>query len=200
VVETAMNPKVTAIMVILLLAGGSYLYFFELQTDPEETSGGAVPIHEREYGEYDLVGLEVVGSHSSAYFARAAEASTQGWAMLWPEAWPPDQIDQVRVNGSAYRLGRLTASQIITGVTDLAQYGLAPARLTVTLTISNGEEITFFAGAQTAVNDNRYLQRTADDQTVYLVYGLAVDELQRLLDDPPLASAPLPATTATAVR
>ncbi len=195
-----MNPKVTAILVTLLVLGGSYVYFFELEAGPEATDNRAVSIHQREYGEYDVVGLEVVGPDSSAHFARAAEASSRDWQMLRPTAWPPDRIDQVRVNGSAYRLGRLTASQIITGVTDLAQYGLAPPDLTVTLTISNGQKITFLAGAQTPVNDSRYLQRAADDQTVYLVYGLAVDELQRLLDDPPLASTPLPPTTATAVR
>jgi len=141
-----------------------------------------------------------MGPHSSARFVRATETPTQDWEMLRPDAWPPDQIDQVRVNGAAYRLGRLTASQVITGVTDLAQYGLAPPELTVTLTISNGEKITFFAGTQTPIDDNRYLQAATDNQTVYLVYGLAVDELQRLLDDPPLAPTPLPAASATAAR
>jgi hypothetical protein len=195
-----MNPKLTAIMVILLVGGGSYLYFFEWQTAPVETDSGAVSIHPREYREYDLVGLEIAGPRGSVHFARAAEAPTQDWAMLQPETWPPNRIDQVRVNGSAYRLGRLAASQVITGVTDLAQYGLAPPALTITLTISNGETVTVFTGAQTPVNDNRYLLRAADDQTVYLVYGLAVDELQRLLDDPPLVSASPVAATATTVR
>jgi len=192
-----MNPKITAIFVILLLVGGGYVYFFELQASPEETGGSAaVSIHEREYGEYDVVELELVGPRSSVHFSRTGQAPTQDWEMRRPDSLPPDQIDQVRVNGAAYRLGRLTASQAITGVTNLAQYGLAPPELTVTLTISNGEKITLFAGTQTPINDNRYLQRAADEQTVYLVYGVAVDELQRLLDDPPLASAP----AATAVR
>jgi hypothetical protein len=189
-----MNPKVTAVMVILLVAGGGYLYFFESPARPPETGDRAVSIHPRGYGEYDLVGLELVGPHGSAHFARAAEASPGDWAMLRPESGPPGRIDQVRVNGSAYRLGQLMASQVITGVTDLAQYGLAPPTLTVTLTISNGEMITVFAGAPTPVNDNRYLRRAADEQTVYLVSGFAIDELQRLLDTPPLA------TTAPAVR
>jgi hypothetical protein len=197
VVETAMNPRITSILVILLVVGGSYIYFFEWQSVPAEIGGEAALLYPRAYGEYDVVGLEVMGPHRSAHFARAAETTTQDWAMLRPEPWPPDRIDQVRVNGAAYRLGRLTASQAITGVTDLAQYGLGPAILTVTLTISNGQTITLFAGAETPVNHNRYLQRAAEDQMVYLVNGLAIDELQRLLDDPPLAASP---PAATAVR
>jgi hypothetical protein len=182
------------------VVGGSYIYFFEWQTGPAETGGEAALLYPRAYGEYDVVGLEVMGPHKSASFARTVETPARDWEMLRPEPWPSGRVDQMRVNGSAYRLGRLTASQVITGVTDLAQYGLAPSALTVTLTISNGETITLFAGAQTPVNDHRYLQRAPEDQRVYLVNGLAVDELQRLLDDPPLAPASPPATVTTPVR
>jgi hypothetical protein len=199
-VETAMNPKLTAIFVGLLVVVGGYIYFFELEDNPAKTGQAAPSIYDREYGEYDVAELEVVGPRRAVHFARTAEMSTQDWEMLRPQAWPSDQIDQVRVNGVAYRLAHLVASQTITGATNLAQYGLAPPELTVTLTISNGKKITLFAGTKTPINDNRYLQNGADEQTVYLVSGVAVAELERLLDKLPVVSAPLPDITTTAVR
>jgi hypothetical protein len=82
----------------------------------------------------------------------------------------------------------------------LAQYGLDPPKLTVTLTISNEQKITFYAGAKTPVTDSRYLRPETDDQAVYLVFSFALDDLERLVQEPPLKPTPLPALTPAATR
>jgi hypothetical protein len=92
-------------------------------------------------------------------------------------------------------MGKLTASQVITGVTDLAQYGLDPPELTVTLTISDGQKIILYTGAETPVDNNRYLRPAVADHSVYVVFGFAIDDLRRLLDDPPLTPVPRPTIT-----
>ncbi|MEW5957426.1 MAG: DUF4340 domain-containing protein [Chloroflexota bacterium] len=193
-----MNARTTLILLIVLAVLGGYVYLFELEGN---NSGGDEPpaIWGTPYSEYDIVELEIFGPASIAHFARTQETLTQDWAMLQPSPLAPDQLDQARVNGAATRLGQLTASQVITGVTNLAQYGLDPPELTTTLTISNGQKITLYAGAVTPLDENRYLQINSDPQSVYLVFGFAVDDLLRLLAGPPLKPArPVVSTPATA--
>ena len=194
-----MKPKVTLALVIVLVALGGYVYLFEIRPNRnDETDSDLIQIYGREYSEYDIVELEIEKPQDAAHFTRTNETSAQAWAaqewvaqewaMLLPTPLPPDKIDQVRVNGAATRMGHLTASRVITDVTNLAQYGLDPPELTVTLTISNGRKIMLYTGAATPVNNNRYVRLAGDDKTVYLVFSFAVDDLRRLIDEPPFAS------------
>jgi hypothetical protein len=195
VVEAAVNSRITLILVILLAALGGYIYLFEMQSDEDESSRPDELLYDRAYGEYDIVELEILGPQGKAHFARTDQTLTQDWEMLQPNSLPPDRVDQVRVNGAATSLGHLTSSQVITGVADLAQYGLDPPDLTVTLTISDGQKITLLTGAETPVNDSRYLRIVDGDQSVYLVLGFAVDNVHRLLDEPPLKPTLSPTVT-----
>jgi hypothetical protein len=182
-----MNPKATRLLIIMLAALGGYVYFFELDANEQPPTNSAMPLHQRAYGEYDLVGLRVERAGSPPFqFVRTAAGPGREWAMVAPNQLAPNQLDQVRVNGAAVRLGQLRASQLITAVTNLAQYGLDPAELTVTLTISDGSHITLYTGAETPVNDQRYLRTATNGHTVYLVFGFAIDDLLRLWETPPL--------------
>jgi hypothetical protein len=188
-----MNPKVTAGLVVLLAALAGYLYFFEGSRSNEKAQpDSSLTLYHIKYSEYDIIELQIEGAQGQAHFARTDQTLTQDWEMLRPTPLSPDEVDQVRVNGAANRLGSLTASRAITNVTDLAQYGLDSPELTVTLTISNGQKIILYTGDETPVNENRYLRTAEDNQTVYLVFGFAVEDLHRLIDEPPLA--PLPAS------
>ncbi len=190
-----MNPRASLILAIVLAALAGYIYFFELGADTEKVDARAVPIYGPTYGEYDIVELEIVRPQATAHFVRTNQTLTKDWEMLLPIPAPPDRLDQARVNGAATRMGKLTASQVITGVTDLAQYGLNPPQLTVTLTISNGQKIILYPGDETPINNNRYLLTAVDERSVYVVSSFAIDDLRRLLDDPPLTPAPRPTIT-----
>lgn len=191
-----MSPRVTLILIIVLVALGGYIYFFELhgssQPNPGGSGGNSIQIYDTAYGEYDVIELEIVGPTGMAHFSRTKGSLTQDWEMLLPTPMPPPQVDQVRVNGAAMRMGRLTANQVITEVNDLAQYGLDPPELSVTFTISNGKKITLYTGSETPVADNRYIRTATDDKSVFLVFSFAVDDLRRLLDEVPVAPTPLP--------
>ncbi len=187
-----MNFRVTLALVVLVVALAGYVYFLpeEEPSKLEQAGNSGFEIYNRTYGEYDVVELEIDGAQGIAHFARTDQALTQDWKMVRPTPLAPERVDQVRVNGAATRLARLTASQVITGVTNLALYGLESPELTATLTISNGREIVLYTGAETPVNDNRYIRTAADEQTIYLVFAFAVEDLHRLLDEPPLWPAP----------
>jgi hypothetical protein len=185
-----MSPKVTVGLVVVLAALGSYVYFYELQEDDEANE--SLSIYGSLYDEYDIVELEIVNSQRMVHFVRTNGSLTRDWAMVQPSPLPAVKVDQARVNGAATRLGRLTASQIITNVTNLALYGLASPELTVTLTISNGQKVRLYTGHKTPVNDNRYLRLAPEDQSVYLVFSFAVDDLHNLIDILPRAPTPLP--------
>lgn len=190
-----MNGKVSLSLVVILVFLSSYVYFFELHKN-DDTDHNLIEIYGANYGEYDIVGLEIVGiKKGTAHFTRTNETFTRDWKMLRPHLLAPDELDQARVNGVATRLGRLTASQVITGVADLAQYGLSSPQLTITLTISNGQRIMLYAGDNTPVQANRYVQAATKNQTVYLVPGFAIDSLLALVDDSPFAPTPLPTIT-----
>lgn len=189
-----MNSRLTLILVALLLLLGGYVYFFELKRDEANndiTAEAGFPLYDTEYGEYDIVEMKLASPRGSARFARTDDSAEQAWAMLSPDTIPPDRLDQVRVNGAAFRMGKLTANQVITDVTNLAQYGLSSPGLTTTLTISNGQEIIVYAGAPAPVGGSRYVRTTKDDQTVYLVFDFAIEDLLRLIEEPPLKSAPV---------
>ena len=188
-----MSGRTTLFLAALAIILGGYVYFFELPApDESETDDPVVQIYDAPYSEYDIVALDIKTARRQAQFVRTHETLTQDWQMLSPDPLAPNQLDQARVNGAVVRLGRLTAEQVITNALNLAEYGLAPAALTVTLTLSNGQKILFRTGHQTPVSNNRYLQAESDSQAVYIVYGLAVDELYRLIESPPLRPTPLP--------
>jgi len=188
------NPRFTLIVIVVLAALAGYVYLFEL-SDEVDDDATDIQIYGTTYGEYDVVELEIVGPQGALRFARTNETFTRDWQMLQPTSLAPEQLDQVRVNGAASRLARLTAGQVITNVTDLDLYGLDPAALTVTLTISDGQKITLSTGDATPVDNNRYVLTSPENRSVYVVFGLAVDDLYRLLAAPPLAPTPLPTLT-----
>jgi hypothetical protein len=196
-VETAVNPRLTLIVIVVLAALAGYVYLFELSDEVDNDATTDIQIYGTTYGEYDVVELEIAGPQGTARFARTNETFTRDWQMFQPTSLTPEQLDQVWVNGAASRLARLTAGQVITNVTDLTSYGLDPAVLTVTLTISDGQKIALMMGDETPVDNNRYLLTGTDNQSVYVVFGLAVDDLYRLLVAPPLAPTPLPTLMAT---
>lgn len=182
-----MKPRVTLLVVALLLVLAAYVYFFELEGNrPEDEAGTGVLLYSTPYREYDVVELEITGPQNMARFVRTDEALDLPWQMVTPQTIPPEELDQVRVNGAAVRLAKLSASQVITGVTDLAQYGLQPPELTTTLTISNGQKLVFYAGAPAPVGGSRYVRTPEDEQAVYLVFGFAMDDLFRMVAEPPL--------------
>ena len=192
-----MSSKATLGLVACFLILGSYIYFFELSEDTadEKIASNIIPLYEQSYGEYDIVTMEIVTAQGTSRFVRTDKTHTQEWQLASPQTLPPENLDQVRINGAATRLGRLTASQMISQVTNLSAYGLDPPTLTVTLTISNGQTITLWAGNPTPVNDQHYLQWPTSPQLVYLVPDLAISELHNLIVSPPLAPTPLPTIT-----
>lgn len=196
-----MKARNTLILIAVLVVLGGYIYFFELADQNEvQGEGDVIEIYGTTYGEYDLVELEFTGSAGqTAAFARTDETPTQDWAMLRPTTLAPVELDQAHVNGAATRLAHLTASQLITNVTELSEYGLAAPVLTVTLTISNGQKITLQAGKPTPVGGNRYIRPIDEARSVYVIPSFAIDDLLYILETPPLAPTPLPTITPSPV-
>lgn len=190
-----MSGRITVGLVLLFIVLGSYVYFFEFSADSNLPNEGGMSLYDSPYNEFDIVGLEIDSPQGSAHFVRTDDTFSQDWQMIAPQSISPAELDQVRVNGAAVRLGQLTAAQVITNVTHSAQYGLTPPVLTVTLTLSDGQKITLLTGNETPVNNSRYVQRPTDRQAVYLVFNLAVNELHQLVAIPPLAPTPLPTIT-----
>lgn len=182
-----MKPRVTLLVVALLMVLAAYVYFFELDSrQPEGEAGTGILLYGRPYREYDVVELEITGPQHTARFVRTTEALDLPWQMVTPQTISPQELDQVRVNGAAVRLAKLSASQVITGVNNLVQYGLQSPELTTTLTISNGQKLIFYAGAPAPVGGSRYVGTPEDMQAVYLVFGFAMDDLFRMVAEPPL--------------
>jgi hypothetical protein len=192
-----MNARHTLILIALLIVLGGYIYFFKLGHQEEaRDESEAIKIYGTTYGEYDLVELEFTDSAGqTAAFVRTDETPTLDWAMLRPMTLSPVALDQAHVNGAATRLARLTASQLITDVARLSEYGLDAPVLTVTLTISNGQKITLQAGKPTPVGGNRYVRPIDEIQSVYVIPSFAIDDLLSILETPPLVPTPLPTVT-----
>jgi len=113
------------------------------------------------------------------------------WNLVKPIQTP---ADATRVDGWLDQLSTLTADRVIEGSSDLGQYGLAPPKLNVDVTLKDGKSARLVLGDKTPDGVDYYAQ-VPDQKAVYLVSAPLGDDLKSALTNPPKAQptpTPLP--------
>ncbi|MFQ5611633.1 MAG: DUF4340 domain-containing protein [Anaerolineae bacterium] len=190
-----MNQRATLLTVAVFLLLGAYVLFFELRPADQAPSLPATsPLQVFDVAEKDIVILKVQSGAGQVEFGRDP-ALNGDWAMRLPEDRPADQVDQVLVNGNATRIGRLRAMRVFTEGIDLPAFGLAEPQLEVTLTLTNRHQLTLLFGGSNPLGSSNYARRGDDATVVYLIDRFVLDDLRRLVTQPPLLSTePAPIT------
>lgn len=122
------------------------------------------------------------------------ERSDSGWRVKEPEDKPADMN---KATGTANTLSDLLLRRTIQPVSDLAAYGLAPARMEARMILKDGTTYALLIGNATPDGSLYYAAYTGDTTRVLLVEGALGYSLQNLLDKPPFEPTPRPTPTET---
>ncbi len=149
-------------LVLLVLAGGVYLYLRHRQGAKEE------PVADNRI---------VLSRHEKEAILRMELESAAGRVVLvkkdgeWQVAEPyPVALNQARADDIAYSFSRLFAERVVEeNPEDLGLYGLEKPRATARAVLADQSELRFNLGDKTSVGDSYYLQ-VAGSPAVYTVW------------------------------
>jgi hypothetical protein len=186
-------------IILLVVFGALLAYFLLLEKDrnPSESTGTPTPTPTNlfTFASSDVVELDLTdGTTKTTVLKRDNDAAP--WKIVAPIA---DNGDSVTINGVVQPMSSLSASRSFTdsaSTGDLATFGLAQPKLTITAKLKDGKNYSLRIGDKTPDSSNAYVQKP-DDKTIYLINATLVDGASGMLDKPPVAP-PTPTPTATA--
>ncbi len=173
-----MKPRNTLILLVVLVALGAYVYFFQLRS-PEQPDSSQTPTIINVAPD-SLVKLDVKFETGTVSLARGADLK---WTLQNP-AKP--ETDQNRVSGIVSALAPLKAERkIADNSNDLSTYGLQQPRLEAVLGLKGNATETLSIGDQTPSQD-AYYALSKSTPGIYTVRSSLVDDLKQLILDPPV--------------
>ena len=183
---TQRKPWITTLVLVgvaALLA--AYIFLVDVKREPPPEEGAApTPAPLWEFEGADLVGITVTRRERTT----AVEREGGKWRMTAPEE---GDADSDRLSGLAYMVAAMQSTRALADVGDLAAFGLAEPEVQATLVLSDGTTINLNIGAENPRHTARYAQ-VAGDPLVYLVNIGDVNELLRLIEEPPYPPPPAP--------
>jgi len=194
-----MSPRLTLGLLALFLALGGYVYFSP-QPGPGGSSAQAKgPTAKDKPADPQAEVFKFEDRESHRLVVRAGERQTvvekdaDGTWKLQPSNEP---ADRTRISGVLLRLASLRATRRVAERSGLAEYGLAMPALAATVHQEDGTEFRLLLGAEAPAEAGTYAKR-ANDPTVFVVSNALVQDLERLVNEPPLQPTPAPTVPPT---
>jgi hypothetical protein len=183
-----MNRRYTLILLVVLGALVAYTYFTEFRKDEEEEAPS--PLSDQPIV-FDLAEEEIVSLKVTTDEGQVTELKHEGeaWVMVTPAS---EEVDETRVSSLVRRLADLKASRVITQTADIAQYGLITGTLTADITLSDGTTHELLVGETNPAGAAYYALADGNQDSVYLLFSGIVDDLKRLVSEPPYPPTPTP--------
>jgi hypothetical protein len=185
-----MSPRVTVILAAFLAALAFYVYTSGPDSATPGPGGPGGPggpaagartpdplLEMLKFDDQSLVRLSVFKGQQSVAVEREAGAP---WKLL-PTGEP---ADRVRLSGLTLRLSTLRASRRIPEAGDLTSFGLSNPSTRVELKLVDGTEHRLAIGEKAPAEAGIYAQK-AGDAAVYVISSVTVQDLERLLTEPP---------------
>jgi hypothetical protein len=185
-----MNQRNTLILLVILAALAAYTYFGEIQ----KGTGQGTETPSSQPAIFNLSGQDVLGLKVTTAAGQSVELKREAgkpWTMVTPAS---QGVDDTRVNSLVDQLAQLTASRALTQTNNLAEYGLITGTFTADITLTGGVTHTLLVGETNPSGNSYYVLADGKQSPVYLVYSSNVDELQRLVTQPPYPPTPTPTT------
>lgn len=189
-----MNPRVTLGLLAVLVALGGYVYF--AGPSGGETSPSAA---KEKPVDPQLDVLKFDDRETQRLVVRRGEQQTtvekdaDGTWRLQPSGEPADRM---RLNGVLLRLSSLRATRRFEEPASLADFGLAVPQMGLTVRQGDGTELGLLLGGKAPAEAGTYAKRT-DEAAVFVISNALVQDLERLLTEPPREPTPTPVPTAT---
>jgi hypothetical protein len=185
-----MNRRNTLILLVILAALAAYTYFGEIQ----KGTGQGAETPSSQPAIFNLSGQDVLGLKVTTAAGQSVELKREAgkpWTMVTPAS---QGVDDTRVNSLVDQLAQLTASRALTQTNNLAEYGLITGTFTADITLTGGVTHTLLVGETNPSGNSYYALADGKQSPVYLIYSSSVDELQRLVTQPPYPPTPTPTT------
>jgi hypothetical protein len=185
-----MNRRNTLILLVILAALATYTYFGEIQ----KGTGQGTETPSSQPAIFNLSGQDVLGLKVATADGKSVELKREAgkpWTMVTPAS---QGVDETRVNSLVEQLAQLTANRVLTQTNNLAEYGLITGTFTADITLTGGVTHTLLVGETNPSGNSYYALADGKQDPVYLVYSNNVDELQRLVTQPPYPPTPTPTT------
>ncbi|MCR5799569.1 MAG: DUF4340 domain-containing protein [Lachnospiraceae bacterium] len=157
-----------ALLIILLLAVGAYIYFTYFRAPKIEE--GSVSVTEVFHNDVGSV-KELMYMHDGVTVELTRDGDT--WYLANDKSI---KLDQDKVTDILRFAANLNASTTLEDVTDLSEYGLDAPDYTVSFTTSDGVQTTFYIGDFFGV-DGTYFARVEGDNNVYKIVSYYADSL-----------------------
>ncbi len=185
--QTRKPWSTTLILLGVLAALAAYIFLVEAKRDPPpEPDAVPTPAPLWEFDGGAIVAITV----SRGEQRTAVKGSEQAWYMTAPEA---AEADSARIDGLVHQIAGMQSTRAMSGVDNLADFGLAEPEIQATLMLTDGTSIHLSIGTENPRHTVRYVQKDGDP-LVYLVDVGALDGLLRLLDEPPYPPPPTPSS------
>jgi hypothetical protein len=180
----------TLILVIIALALGGTALLLERQGPSGPSDSAAEPtllpelLRINERAVIDVV-LERTATGQRTRIVRQSDGD---WYLLEPNVGPDgaEEADSFQVLTFLETLAVLRPRRVLTGTLNLAEYGLAPAALEVTLNEEDGSAHQMRFGEMNADFSAHYMLLGDEEERIYLVPSYVGVEIERLLDTPPI--------------
>ena len=129
-----------------------------------------------------VAGIDVVSGTQKVSLVK--DSKSGDWAITQPVSKPADPFS---VGGEADSLQNLQATMSVTDTSDLAQFGLGPGSMAVTLTFSNTQKTQrMFNVGSTVIGGSGYYVKPSDAAKVFVVANTAIEPLRSWLTTPPI--------------
>lgn len=191
-----MNPRVTVGLLVILLALGAYVYFGPVQENPagpaaKPGAAAGIPTPKPPDPTLELwaVTEEQIQTVTVSRGGQQAgvERDGEGWKLI-PSGGAADRL---RVNSLVFRLSTVRATYRVPNPSGDAEFGLNTPSLQATIGLTDGGRIGLTVGAKAVAETGTYARKDGDP-SVYLVTNALVQDLERLVTEPPVPPSPTP--------
>jgi hypothetical protein len=182
-----MNPRVTVGLLAVLLALGAYVYYGAPPANP----AGPTPASKATDPQLELWTLDESQIQAVSVRRGGQEAGVQRAGEDWQLTPSDEPADRLRVNSLVLRLASVRATYRVASVSNEAEFGLAAPTMFATIRLASGESRTLTIGAKAPAESGTYVRKDGDE-AVYLVSNALVQDLERIVTEPPRPPSPTP--------
>jgi cell division protein FtsL len=185
------STLIVLIIFILLAAGAILLPRLQKQEEEQTATPTTAPTQPLIYSQ-SMPGMLWIQFADAAGNQVAVERATvdEDWVLVGES---DGTSDSARISSVAGQLLAMRASRTFDTDLGVGDVGLNNPAYTITIRTTTGEEIVTKIGNLTAVGNGYYIQ--VDDEPVVIVAKLVLDEILRILTEPPLLPTPTPEVT-----
>ena len=183
-----MNPRVTVGLLAVLVALAAYVYYGAPPAAPPSPTPGAAKTADPQL---DVWTLEESQIQAVSVRRGGQEAGVQRAGEEWILTPSGEPADRLRVNSLMFRLAAIRATFRVASAANEAEFGLATPSMVATIGLASGETRTLTIGGKAAAESGTYARKDGD-AAIYVVSNALVQDLERLVTEPPRPPSPSP--------